>query len=918
MSNLYYPGDNANWTPGNNSRYVYVQQAYKYPICCSAVYGNHGNDLNYAANLIESYGTNYNDYATTALSNSNSLKKWTRLASLNEKCDIPTNLSVAQKAWSVSLSKQKYGYSYFTHLFARTLNNSIYMDGLTFVTNDRTSYLSQELKAGASYYTQEWKWTNVPGAAGDIRKGACYNHPLMQLGDYESLTPSYVVKKRDDDTAYYTNLQGAQNDYLPNGSRVFHDSSMKTSRTLPFENRWMYKYVDLAGDSWYSPTKPNEPVEKQYMYKNIVPWFNKEFYTGIPLDATADKGSANGFTYFANVESKASTTDGYAWQAFSAAANNATLGWTASNVYDANTGLPTGDTPHIGFISPKPITVNGYIISLTNNAKTTALTGLAKWEFQASNDGVEWVTLDSRDTTKAENPDTPVNVLAGTSYYFENEASYTQFRWVINQINQGQTFARLACQGLFVLEENPFEVRPIYELSYTNINNEQLKAYTSTLGVIGEFIPNNMVIYKDLKFEDPLVNEWAYSVTYGKNTFFTKVPGNVGDYVPENTILYTDRDFVNAFETPAKIDTWAYTGDIDKKYSYTGENIIDYTWDGEEPYNKYVYTGEVANQFKYTGEIEGWQYTGVKEDLYDVVPNIKMTLNRDNARKIVKQEYVGPAYPVTNLDNLSGTSYYSFTSGDIAGATVPSGTPLYSTINDTEPIATADGTTNYVFSSAPMQTRYNEAFLYTAANDESEGSPVSEGTKVFEDADLTQEVTDVDVTQYTYTEDSEQSKMVDFYHRITEPAGNVGYNLSLNFDGTKYTFNAYADNASTDVQTFETTDLIKSSYEGADEAVRKHSVIIMRSQDILNLNLSKSECSWWEWNKVVAQSSTRKEAALFRLAQIDGVLNRIDSIYELYPWRVGDANQEDWHRVVKELPDVLNNKLVYFVVEETL
>lgn len=121
--------DNANWTPGNNRQYVYVQQCYGYPVCLNSISGQHGNDLNYAANLMESYGTNYTPYAAP-LSNTNSLKNWTRLASLNEKCDIPTSLSVATKSWSINLGQQEYGYSYFTHLFARTLNNSIYLDYL--------------------------------------------------------------------------------------------------------------------------------------------------------------------------------------------------------------------------------------------------------------------------------------------------------------------------------------------------------------------------------------------------------------------------------------------------------------------------------------------------------------------------------------------------------------------------------------------------------------------------------------------------------------------------------------------------------------------------------------------------------------------------------------------------------------------
>lgn len=1075
---LYQSSNNANWTPENSRRYVYLQQAYPYTVNMNGLLVQHGNDLNYAANLFEYFGTTNTVLATTVLSNTNSLLNWSRITSLMDKADVPTAVGTTAKNNELFLGDKEYGYNYFTAIFRRSINNQIYMDSFKPKNLTSSDFTSDNLNnyLNASKITEEWKWTNVAGEKDEIREAACYNHPLLVTGDTKSLTPSYELTTRPiynsdstqnnftttgdleisnegtfiptatswanitnvaqakksivvtatvtrtqniggsstmvwckdlnmfccltpggyvqfvvrnmsttavaelsetgditanellnitciltaskltlkvnnkvfeqdvaldltktpqipnntynvllgaantdnanryfrgtiylsgysikiDDRLYwsgaqpntfYTETENTEGNYLPNNTSVYRTTSMVANKTFPYENRWMYKFTDSDDNIWYSPTAPTGTAGtlNSYMYKNIIPKYNTEVYTGIPMTATANEGSANGYTYFDQSLTTRPANAIDAWNAFASTTQTTEASWISGDAFDITTGLCTeADREiYVGFQAPQAITVQGYTIKGING---TSQLGIAQWEFQASNNGTEWTTIDSRDTEAAENPDTPVNMDCGTSYFFNNEDSYTYYRWLIKKIIPGVESCRLQVPCLYVLEENPVKVYSIFELTYTDSQSVQHTAYTNASGIQGSFADNNETIYSDVNLLEPITNVWAYRVTDGDNNYWTKVAGDAEGYAPETTMIYEDPDFITEFGE-ALVDTWKYTGTINKKYEYTGKQINNFTWDGEEPYNKYFYTGNVANQYKYTGKIEGWTYTGVTKDIYDIVPNFHLSLNRDDARKIQKATLLGNAYPVaTSASSLDTTVYWSFTSSDVAGTIVPSGTPLYSQLTDTEPTATADGTQSYVFGSQPSQSRYEYEYLYTAYNDLPEGQSLTGDEQAYQDADLTIAAPeDTDLTQYTYTNDYEASHMTDFYHRITEDTPVQDYNFGLQFDGSKYTFTNYVDGGTVDSQEFVDGTLIKSSYSGPDESVRNSSVIMMTQQNLIKLNLTKSTYSWWTWNNLYEQQTTRTPVSVFRLATIDGSSTSIEDIYELYPWRVGDA-----------------------------
>ena len=1125
---LYQSSNNGNWTPENSRRYVYLQQAYPYTVNMNGLLVQHGNDLNYAANLFEYFGTTNTALATTVLSNTNSLLNWSRITSLMDKADVPTAVGTTAKNNELFLGDKEYGYNYFTAVFRRSINNQIYMDSFKPKNLTSSDFTSDNLNnyLNASKITEEWKWTNVAGEKDEIREAACYNHPLLTTGDTSSLTPSYelttrpvynpdngmellivgnvqehtpvisingilsnltningnqagcvlpvtaesmsgkswsitmsynlvkdasggygdgigikltkpdsragfvafgsiymnpfngrvsimfrstvdtnnehrmywsdslddgkvvvrlsydyptrtytaylgtslddlvqVAKESDKDelyfiqlrptfnwtigfqdgaasynfvdspttinlaecsitiegriawsgaypTTFYTTTQGEKDSTLPNNTAVYRTTSMVANKTFPYENRWMYKFTDSDDNIWYSPTAPTGTAGtlNSYMYKNIIPKYNTEVYTGIPMTATANEGSENGYTYFDQSLTTRPADAVDAWNAFASTTQTTEQSWSSGNAFDTTTGLCTeADREiYVGFQAPEAITVQGYTIKGMNG---TSQSGIAQWEFQGSNNGTEWTTIDTRDTEAAESPSAPVNMDCGTSYFFNNEDSYTYYRWLIKKITPGVNFCRLQVPCLYVLEENPVKVYSIFELTYTDSQSVQHTAYTSASGVKDSFVDNNETVYSDINLLEPITNVWAYQVTDGDNNYWTKVAGDAEGYAPETTMIYEDPDFTTEFGE-ALVDTWKYTGTINKKYKYTGKQINNFTWDGEEPYNKYFYTGNVANQYKYTGKIEGWTYTGVTKDIYDVVPNFHLSLNRDDARKIQKATLLGNAYPVaTSASSLDTTVYWSFTSSDVAGTIVPSGTPLYSQLTDTEPTTTADGTQSYVFGSQPSQSRYKYEYLYTAYNDLPEGQSLTGDEQAYQDADLTITAPeDTDLTQYTYTNDYEASHLTDFYHRITEVTPVEDYNFGLQFDGSKYTFTNYVDDGTVDSQEFVDGTLIKSSYQGPDASVRNSSVIMMTQQDLLKLNLTKSVYSWWTWNNLYEQQTTRTPVSIFRLATIDGSSASIEDVYELYPWRVGDVSTRDTNAIGDPII-TLSNKL---------
>ena len=1069
--NLYaITGDSKSWDSAYNREFAYLQMFTKYPLHVNSFTLDQNTDLAYSANLFELYGTTNENYGKTALSNDNSLWNWSRATSLIENADTPTILSTTVKYQVLQLGKKEYGYNYHTALFARNINNKVLLDRLMLSavyhcdTHDDKSAWDE-----ASYYTEEWKWTNVAGNKGDSRTGACYNHPLLHTGDTSTTTPMYEVKRKgefdrskftvvgsptitDDgiatisnfnylqvqnpikvgistfefqfeirtmdstgtfqecyvtwndpnnqwatrgitfnygtisgvnaeynteykvkcsykegyltttlidkitgeirqntrefnteeltlltSTTYlaigvmyqhpdantlnnpidlnafkiyvdgkevfsgqkdhicYTSVAGEKDAYAPSGTQVYRTTEpIEVGQLTPYESRWMYKFTDDSdGSSWYSNTSPSDTkaTNGSYMYRNIIPTYNKEYATGIPLTATANIGSANGFTYFAS--SFAGNCP--AWQAFQNLSYDAECWASNLDTFNKTTGLPTGDPQYLGFISPKPITVQGYSISARATAAYLDIPAI--WDFQGSNDGETWDTLDSRNTKLSGDEagtDIPVSAGTGSTYYFNNEKAYTQYRWLVKKIQPGapETVVRIKVWNLAVLEENPVQVQTIYELKYTDATGKENTAYTATAGSQGTFVGKDATIYQDPNLQNKTVNVWTYEVTDGEHTYWTKEAGNQGSYVQEGAKIFIDKDCSEEY-TQALVDTWTYTGTINKGYAYTGKQTNNFTWDGQEPYNKCIYTGNKVNEFIYTGKIEGWQYTGVSEDIYELKPSIKLALNRDDSRQIAKKTYAGNAYPVASADSISTTTYYSFTTNDTPGTIVPTGTLLYLTADSTDPAATADGTNTYVYGSAPEQSRYTYEYAWARDDGSSDGQPVKAGTKIYSDPDLTNELAD-EPTTYTWSSSRVTSELTTFYHEIEEtPTGvdqNItdrfiasNYNVGLNFNGNKYTFTSYQDGKTIDTQEFESTDKVKSSYEDK-------STILMRSQDIAQLNLSDSTYSWWEWNGLTGTSLQEQPASIFRLAKIDGSASQIDHVYKLYPWKVGDGS----------------------------
>ena len=882
-----YDENQANiWDPHRNRQYALLQIGSRYPICTRGLYYLNYTDLNYAMNHIQAYGTNLDAYACDSTPGVfNNVYNWTRLTSLKDKSDTPTFVDTTTANGQLVFQTTEYGYTYTSLLISRTINNRL---TLAHIRQNAVMNIGKELadQSGynwCSYYTEEWKWTNVAGNKGDKRFAACYNHPLLQAGDTTRLEPAYEVKKIDEngnELLFYTKTEGQKDSYLPDGTAVYRTTSMIDVPTLSYENRWMYKYKDKENNIWYSNTAPTGTAGTlgSFMYKSIIPKYTG--YHGIPLNATANTGSANGYTYFCSDADSDGVT---AWVAFQNLADDAETWASKVGSYNATTGMPTGDEQYIGFKAPNPMCIQGYTIGTRSSYPCNP----AIWEFQGSTDGQTWIMLDYRDTrVSGDNPgtDAPVNAECGTEYFFDNENSYQYYRWVIKKIQPGssQTLARLKVWNVSVLDENPVKVQGINQLSYTDSTGAKQLAYTAQTGSTGDYIGNNITIYTDYNLQNPIQNIWAYKVTDSTNTGWTKAVGDKDAYVPETTTIYEDPEFTKEYVT-ALVDTWTYTGDINQKYSFDGVsfNNFEIVDKDAEPYNKYFYTGNIKNVQEYTGKIEGWTYTGVTEDIYEVEPSFKVTLKGDSSRKVSKSTMIGMAYPVTNADNLSGTNYYSFTSGDVAGTIVPSGTQLYTNVTDTTPATIADGTNTFVFSSAPAQTRYSKEYGWTVDTRKPTGASVDAGTTIYSDVDLTQEVT-TDATQWTYEVDIQTPDIVEFYHKIEDKVPTSNYNLGLAFDGSKYTFTSYKDGATVDSQEFESSKLIKASYED-------QSAILMRQQNYVGLNLSKTMYGWWDWNNIVSPQTTETTANIFRLGKMDGSSSDIESIEKLFPWRVGET-----------------------------
>ena len=842
---------------------------------------------------------------------------------------------------------------------------------------------------------------------------------------------------------FYTPTDGIKGESIHEGTPVYRTSGLVDRPTLPYENRWMYKFTNHLGEIRYSNTAPTAGYATlgSKMWKNIIPEYNKEYYTGIPLDATANTGSANGYTYSASSEYSATYA---AWVAFQDPTLHPNTWLTPNGTYNTTTGLPTGDAHWLKFQAPKPLIIQGYSIgkySDTNNAPI-------RWKFEGSNNGEDWTLLDKRidlhssnnyinygtlpantggvvdvscsngsvdiyklfngtvltfndwsstwiqidykkqvyldrynfsatNTSPAYYPtgfdllasndgedwtlldsqnyivltqnqtvefciksqeqpyryyriafkqgfeDTAGNgslrnilfsavdasvyeqlVLtdgykpcfapgynAGSEYFFENETPYTQYRWTIEQVRLGtESRCSLKVWSMFVLEEEPVDISPTFELKYTDSDGVENTAYDTVNGAAGTYVSNGYTLYKDVLLTEPFDVTWAYQVSDRKEVCYTKVAGNLTDFVPETTVLYKDFDFKEVYGE-AKLDTWEYTGTINKKYAYTGTQVNVFKWDGLEPYNKCFYTGETYNQFKYTGKIEGWSYTGLSETLYDIVPTLQLDINRDDVRTITRKENIGTAYPVANITDLSVTTYWTKTTSDVAGSTVPLGTALYASPDDDEPVATADGTTTYVYSSNDSVTSYKYSHVYCTDNNIANGTYLTGSETVYYDTSLTKQVdnSEVDLSKYYYDSERTTSTMKSFYHSLAEQMPQGNYNLGLNFDGSKYTFTCYGEGSVADIQEYNSGELTKVTYSGQDANAKRLTPIIMHQQDLVQLNLDESTYSWWEWNKLLQEATNEHEIQMFRLAKIDGSSTHIDEIQKKFPWKIGDG-----------------------------
>ena len=843
---------------------------------------------------------------------------------------------------------------------------------------------------------------------------------------------------------FYTPTDGIKGESIHEGTPVYRTSGLVDRPTLPYENRWMYKFTNHLGEIRYSNTAPTAGYATlgSKMWKNIIPEYNKEYYTGIPLDATANTGSVNGYTYSASSEYSAAYA---AWVAFQNPTLHPYTWLTPNGTYSTTTGLPTGDAHWLKFQAPKPLIIQGYSIGKFANTNNAPI----RWKFEGSNDGEDWTLLDKRIDLQASNnyinygtlpantggvvdvscsngsadiyklfngtvltfndwsstwiqidykkqvylnryyfaatntspayyptgfdllasndgedwtlldsqnyivltqnqavefciksqeqpyryyriafkqgfEDTSGNgsirhiwfnaidasvyeqlvltdgykpcvapgLNSGSEYFFENETPYTQYRWTIEQVRLGtESRCSLKVWSMFVLEDEPADISPTFELKYTDSDGVENTAYDTVNGTAGTYVSNGYTLYKDVLLTEPFDVTWAYQVSDGKEVCYTKVAGNSTEFVPETTVLYKDFDFKEVYGE-AKLDTWEYTGTINKKYAYTGTQVNVFKWDGLEPYNKYFYTGETYNQFKYTGKIEGWSYTGLSETLYDIVPTLQLDINRDDVRTITRKENIGTAYPVANITNLSVTTYWTKTTSDVAGSTVPLGTALYASPDDDEPVATADGTTTYVYSSNDSVTSYKYSHVYCTDNNIANGTYLTGSETVYYDTSLTNQVdnSEVDLSKYYYDSERTASTMHSFYHSLAEQMPQGNYTLGLNFDGSKYTFTCYGEGSVADIQEYNSGELTKVTYSGQDTNAKRLTPIIMHQQDLVQLNLDKSTYSWWEWNKLLQEVIDEHEIQMFRLAKIDGSSTHIDEIQKKFPWKIGDGD----------------------------
>jgi hypothetical protein len=275
-----------------------------------------------------------------------------------------------------------------------------------------------------------------------------------------------------------------------------------------------------------------------------------------------------------------------------------------------------------------------------------------------------------------------------------------------------------------------------YELRYTDSTGVLQSAYIPTEGAVGDFLPNNTIIFEDMDFNSPKTLEYAYECIYNEQTGYVKVSGETGTYAPEGTTVYSDPEFTTVLGT-ALVDNWAYDGVIHKKYQYTG-NIE----------KKWQYTGDVDNQYVFTGNVEGWKYTGKSEIVHDEVPNVLVRFNRPDTRQVTKQIQVGVSYPIASETDPNTIIGWLYDISGTVGNYCPIGLDYYSDSQNNQVAGTTDGT--QVFQSALGTNRYTYDHKFLPNTGEADGVMIGSGQIMYYDANLTEPTDPVEIDSTGY------------------------------------------------------------------------------------------------------------------------------------------------------------------------
>lgn len=207
-------------------------------------------------------------------------------------------------------------------------------------------------------------------------------------------------------------------------------------------------------------------------------------------------------------------------------------------------------------------------------------------------------------------------------------------------------------------------------------------------------------------------------------------------------------------------------------------------------------------------------------------------LYRDDIQKVTKQVEVGTSYQVA----YQGIIGYVSIEG-LIGAPVTDGVEIYSDSNLKTAMDTATGNTYiYTGNSSPI---YDIIDGYAKTNG-IDGQYLESGTIVYFDtnATITQEV--ADGTNYTFTDEYEQSIIATLYI----PQTTLTKNITLNYNDGNYALSS--EDGST---TFASLDYLK------DNNIIELGRCVIDSDNIQylinsSLDLNSSEFSFWTWNRI--------------------------------------------------------------------